>query len=216
MKLKKILLIGIAVVSANSFTGFKDIKPTDMYPLHQQLNMNFYTDKDMKHEGELLSRIIRELDIENNPRYMKTGVVYRDGRAYEFPLKEVEDFDIKVAHYNTYCNVFVMDTLNIMATTTNDESYRITNTPINANTLRNRFDNSPYWIEVNKNKAIENARAGKVVVLSYVAQPHGHVAFVRGDSKDGNIYLWNVGAVNKNKLLWDRVNNVKYFVRESR
>ena len=214
--LKRItLLILTGVVLSTSVNGFSGVKATDAYPLHRILGYKFVNkeQKSYKNKAHLMSDIIRHLDIENNPRYVKTGVIYRNGKAYEIPSREVEDFNLEVSHYNTYCNVFVIDVLNILANTLNDDSFRIVKSPVLANDLRNIFGNSKNWKEVPKSEAHKYVKAGKIVVLSYTEHPHGHVAFVKPNSNEKDIYLWNVGAVNSNNLKWNKSYNTKYFVK---
>lgn len=212
-RIKLLLLTGV-VLSApvNSFSG---IKATDAYPLHRTLGYEFVNSeqKSYKNKAHLMSDIIRHLDIENNPRYVKTGVIYRKGKAYEIPTQEVEDFGLKVSHYNTYCNIFVIDVLNILANTLSDDSFRIVKSPVMANDLRRIFSNSKNWREISKSDAHRYVKAGKIVVLSYTEQPNGHVAFVKPNSNEKDIYLWNVGAVNSNNLKWNKSHNTKYFVK---
>lgn len=191
------------------FTG---LRVKDMYPLQHILKYK-YINYENKQPLELVRNIIKELDIENNERYFKTGVKYVNGSVYEIPIQEIADFGIKAAHTNTYCNIFVIDVLNIVANTLKDESYRIATNPINANNLRTKFEESPYWMEVSRENAIENVQNGRIVVLSYVEQPHGHVAFLNLNSKNGRIFLWNVGAENSNNLEWTKSGNTKYFVK---
>lgn len=212
--LKKIGLVIFSVMVLSLGSGkFYGRGVKDVYPLHKPLQYSYNTTKDYKSPVDLMSDIIKNLDIENNERYFKTGVVYKEGKIYEIPLKEVKDFNIKPRHYNTYCNIFVIDVLNIVANTLNEGSYKIVNEPVNANTLRTKFEDSRYWEEVSEQEAISCVRGGQIVVLSYIDQPHGHVAFVRPDSDLGNVLLWNVGRVNKNKVKWNKDYNTKYFVK---
>jgi hypothetical protein len=182
----------------------------DPYPLQHILKYEL-VDKANKSEIQLINDIIENLDIEKNERYFQVGVKFIDKKAYEIPIQEVEDFNLNVDYYNTYCNIFVIDVLNILANTTGDETFRILKTPVSANNMRSMFEDSKYWEEVNRGSAITSANLGSVVVMSYVNDPHGHVAIVRQDSTKDELYLWNVGAENKEKLLWKVENNVKYF-----
>lgn len=202
----------ITVMSMDNepFVG-REIK--DPYPLQRVLNYELI-DKQGKTTAKLLSDIIENLDIENNERYFQVGVKYLDEQIYEIPLQEVEDFGINVDYQNTYCNIFVIDVLNILANTTGDDSYRIVKTPVNANNLRNKFATSSNWREVSQEDAAVLAKYGNVVILSYVNQPHGHVAIVRPDSTKNDIYLWNVGAENSNKLLWNVSGDFKFYVHK--
>lgn len=208
----KIIIIILLVSTTVSSSGdnFIGHKARDPYPLQHILKYR-YTGRRGEKPLSIVSEIVKNLDIESNPRYFKVGVLYKGGKAYEIPLTEVEDFNLKTSHTNTYCNIFVIDVLNIMANTTKDETYRISKTPINANELRTAFENSLYWERVSKEDAVRWSKAGEVVVLSYVAKPHGHVAFVKFNSDLESIYLWNVGAVNSNNLKWNTKGDVEYY-----
>lgn len=197
------------VVSASTPTRLTGRHIKDPYPLHKVLQYQYQGE--FSNPNHLLWKIVNELDIENNPRYFQTGVVYRNGKAYEIPKWEVEDFGLNPSHNNTYCNIFVIDVLNTIANTLQDDTYRIVTKPVVANDLRKKFETSPYWEEVTKRGAVEASKQGTVVVMSYVQQPHGHVAFVRPDSSEEQIWLWNVGSENSEKLKWNIKNNVKYF-----
>lgn len=205
----------IALVSALAVTvgakAFDSLSPTDCYPLHHVLQYRYTSTVPTPN---LLESIVKGLDIENNVRYSQTGVIYRNGKAYEVPLHELEAFSLTPAHYNTYCNIFVLDVLNILANTTQDESYRLSPTPVTANGLRKRLEQSPYWLEVSKAEAVQGAKEGYVVIMSYTENPHGHIAFVRADSTPEQVWLWNVGAVNEEKHKWNKTHNVKYFRKE--
>lgn len=217
---KKISLVGLlilTVIGGNVYSDgdlFNGYKARDPYPLHNILSYKYIGDT----SGRPLttaSKIIKALDIENNTRYFKVGVLYKNKKAYEIPLTEIEDFNLNPQHTNTYCNIFVIDVLTIMANTLGDESYRITKTPINANSLRKSFEDSIYWHEVSKKDAVGWAQYGEIVIVSYVENPHGHVAFVKPNSTEDTVWLWNVGAVNSNNLKWNKTGNVKYFRKVS-
>lgn len=211
-------LAGVLVISGTTIVngvaeGFVGRKVKDCYPLHHLLQLRFVGSNPTNNTlpTDLVRDIVKELDIENNERYFKTGVVYKNGGAYEIPLNEVEDFEIKVSHTNTYCNIFVMDVLNIIANTTRDESYRTWKRPIRANDMRYTLENSKVWEEVGESSAIKYAQGGNVVIMSYKKNPTGHVSILRPDSVEGTIRTWNVGAVNSSNHIWKPRGDTKYF-----
>lgn len=214
---KSIAIVSIIALTSVSVTGanhnsFKGRNLKDSYPLHNILQYEYQGNQsNFSNPNELLGTIVQSLDIEKNERYMKTGEVYKNGKSYSIPLWEFQDFDINKSRTNTYCNIFTIDVLNIMANTLKDETYRISKSPVLANSLRIRFENSEDWEEVSKSEAVESAQGGHVVVMSYVKSPHGHVAFVRHDSTDSTVYLWNVGGNNSEKSTWTNTGATKYF-----
>lgn len=196
------------LINPMNFTGRTS---KDVFPLHKTLNYKYINQEGIKTPINLIGNIIKDLDVENNPRYKKVGVVYKNNKAYEIPLHEIRDFNINSKHTNTYCNIFTIDVLNIMDNTLMTNKYKVSEAPVLANNLRTILENSKEWKEISKSQAGEVAKEGNVVILSYVKNPHGHVAFVKPESTSSDIYLWNVGATNGNNVKWHTDRNTKYF-----
>lgn len=199
------------ITTADASSVIKGRGTNDPYPL--QGILQYKVDCQGLSPVESVERIVTLLDIESNERYFQTGVVKKNSKLYEIPQNELEDFNISPTYNNTYCNIFTLDVLNILANSVGDEGYRISSRAVMANDLRKLFEKSPNWHEVSKSEAVEWSRKGFVVVLSYTENPHGHVALVKPTSTNDNIRLWNVGSVNSEDYEWTIKVNTKYFVK---